>query len=86
MDKNHTTLLQNLNIGSNIIQFPKEYLDVFFPRLKDGTYRAVCLNNGFVGTRCKNNNDGLCCIELFERPRDFYHYWDGKNAWMCPCG
>jgi hypothetical protein len=79
-------MLQEIEIGSTVVTTPKEYLDVFFPQLSDGTYRAVCLNNGFIGERCRNNLDSLCVMILLERPRDFYHYWDGKNAWKCPCG
>jgi hypothetical protein len=77
---------KTISIGSDDVLCPKEYLDVFFPEMPDGTFRALCLNNGFTGTLCKNNNHSLCCMVLFDRPRDFYHYWDGKNAWKCPCG
>ena len=63
----------------------KEKLDIFFPFI-EGYYRAICLNNGFIGIRCSNNCDSLCCMKLLVRPRESYHPWDGKNAWKCPCG
>lgn len=79
------TVKQDIDIDSDVVVTPKEYLDIFFPKI-DIYYRAICLNNGFIGPLCRNNKDSLCCIELLERPRDFYHAWDGKNAWKCPCG
>jgi hypothetical protein len=61
-------------------------LDVFFPFMEDGTCRAICLYNGVVADKCPNNIDSLCSTKLFERPRSFYHAFDGKNAWKCNCG
>jgi len=71
---------------SEIVETFKDRLDVFFPKLPDGFYHAVCLNNGFIGPKCPNNIDSICTMACPERPRDFYHAWDGKNAWKCPCG
>jgi len=60
-------------------------LDVFFPEI-NGYYQAVCLYNGYLDMKCPNNKDSLCLTKLTARPREFYHEWDGKNAWKCPCG
>lgn len=76
---------QDIAIGSNYIVVKKEIFDIFFPKIGD-YYRAVCLNNGVIAPKCKNNIDSLCIMECIERPRDFYHVWDGKNCWKCPCG
>jgi len=59
--------------------------DVFFP-LIDGFYQAVCLYNGVIDKQCPNNQNSICLTCLKERPRKFYHKWDGRNAWKCPCG
>jgi len=76
---------QDLDIGEDFVSVPKEDLDVFFPHI-EGQYHAVCLNNGIIGPLCKNNKDSICIMGSFERPRNFYHAWDGKNCWKCPCG
>jgi len=76
---------QNLDLDRDYVTVPKEELDVFFPFI-DGGYRAVCLNNGIIGPKCRNNQDSICVMICPERPRTLYHAWDGKNCWKCPCG
>ena len=73
----------NLTPGSEFLCVNKIALDIFFPEFVDGDrkyYRAVCLNNGFIRPLCPNNDHSLCVMECPERPRDFYHPWDGKNV------
>ena len=60
--------------------------DVMFHVMPDGRLRAICLYNGLVAPLCPNNDDSLCREELLDYPRGFYHDFDGKNAWKCPCG
>lgn len=75
----------NFSPNEDFVMVEKKTLDIFFPKVGE-YFRAVCLNNGMIGPRCPNNDNSLCCIQCFERPRLFYHAWDGKNAWKCPCG
>ena len=75
----------DLNMSKDSVIVEKETLDTFFPKIGD-FFQAICLNNGVIGALCPNNKDSLCGIKCTERPRFFYHVWDGKNAWRCPCG
>ena len=70
--------------GSGILN-EKDQEDVFFPKIGE-YYQAVCLYNGVVDKKCPNNIDSLCSTRLHKRPKNFYHEWDGRNAWKCPCG
>lgn len=63
----------------------KDKRDVFFPKI-EGYYQAICLYNGIIDIKCPNNQDSLCKTKLEERPRKFYHDWDGRNVWKCLCG
>lgn len=63
----------------------EDKLDIFFPKI-DGFYRPICLYNGRVAERCPCNDNGLCMTKLLDYPRNFYHEFDGKNAWKCQCG
>lgn len=83
------TVKQDLQLDKDYVLVEKSVLDVFFPNL--GTedvpdYHAVCLNNGVIGPLCPNNKNSICVMGNIERPRAFYHAWDGKNCWKCPCG
>jgi hypothetical protein len=60
--------------------------DVMFHKMEDGTLRAICLYNGLQFEKCSCNQDSLCMTRLFDYPRMFYHDFDGKNVWKCPCG
>lgn len=77
---------QDLEMGQDFCTISKEILDKFFPETNPEIFQAICLNNGVIGAKCPNNNNGLCIIRHTKRPRDFYHPWDGKNAYKCPCG
>lgn len=85
MKNNYRTVNQNLT-EEDVCLVDKTALDKFFPEVEPGIFQAICLNNGVIGVRCPNNNDGLCTIKHTKRPRYFYHPWDGKNVYKCPCG
>lgn len=79
------TLNQDLQLDDDYIIVEKSRLDLYFPKIGE-YYRAICLNNGDIGPRCPNNVNSICVIEHKERPRRYYHAWDGKNCYKCPCG
>ena len=79
------TINQDLT-EDDICLVDKSVLDRFFPETRLGIFQAICLNNGVIGAECPNNRNGLCVIEHPKRPRYFYHAWDGKNVYKCPCG
>lgn len=60
--------------------------DEYFIRLSDGCLHARCYYDGIFFPCCPCNDRGFCMMKLFDYPREFYHPFDGKNGWKCPCG
>jgi hypothetical protein len=60
--------------------------DKYFRKLEDNLYHAICFYDGITDVECPNNKNGFCSMGCIDYPRAFYHDFDGRNAWKCPCG